>query len=430
MNRMKAPGKIMTGMSDSNLHMIRKMIQMEFKERDFIPVLLGGDINTYSVARAFYEKYQVKSWVFGKYATGPSYQSRIINYIANPKIDTDKFFLRRVNGFAKKHPDKKILLIGCGDSYVALISKHKSRLEKNIIAPYIDYDLMNSLQQKETFYKLCEKHGVDYPDTFIYDRSMGHDFDPGFRFPMVLKPSDSIKYWEHPFDTQHKVYIIKSREELDKTLDEIYEAGYPDKMIMQDMIPGNDEYMRVLTSYSDHNGKVKMMCLGHVLLEEHTPHGMGNHALIITEPNTELMDGVKALLEELHYTGFSNFDIKYDMRDGKYKFFEINTRQGRSNYYVTGSGFNVAEYFVEDYVYGRELPFKIAEEEHLWTVVPNSVAFRYVKDDELKAKVMRLLREKKYVNPIFMKGDLGMPRFARMMKLYLSHISKYRKYYK
>ena len=34
---------------------------MEFKDREFIPVLLGGDINTYSVARAFYEQYQVKT---------------------------------------------------------------------------------------------------------------------------------------------------------------------------------------------------------------------------------------------------------------------------------------------------------------------------------------------------------------------------------
>ena len=34
-------------------------------------------------------------------------------------------------------------------------------------------------------------------------------------------------------------------------------AGYTGKLIIQDMIPGNDEYMRVLTSYSDHNGKVK-----------------------------------------------------------------------------------------------------------------------------------------------------------------------------
>ena len=33
------------------------MILMQFKEREFIPVILGSDINTYSVARAFYEEY-------------------------------------------------------------------------------------------------------------------------------------------------------------------------------------------------------------------------------------------------------------------------------------------------------------------------------------------------------------------------------------
>ena len=251
-----------------------------------------------------------------------------------------------------------------------MISKHKNELPKNTIAPYIDFDLMNSLQQKETFYKLCEKHGVDYPGTIIHNKEMGHDFEMNFPFPVILKPSDSIQYWEHPFDTQKKVYTIKDKKELDQVLDDIYGAGYTGKLIIQDMIPGNDEYMRVLTSYSDHNGKVKMMCLGHVLLEEHTPHGLGNHAVIITEPNKELMMRVKDLLEELHYVGFSNFDIKYDRRDGKFKFFEINTRQGRSNYYVTGSGFNVAEYIVEDFVYGKELPLRYAKEEHLWMVVP------------------------------------------------------------
>ncbi len=53
---------------------------LQFTEREFIPVLLGGDINAYSVARAFYEEYQVKSLVFGKYHTGPAYRSQIIDY--------------------------------------------------------------------------------------------------------------------------------------------------------------------------------------------------------------------------------------------------------------------------------------------------------------------------------------------------------------
>ena len=45
---------------------------MDFKEREFVPLLLGGDINTYSVARAFYEQYGVRSFIIGKYATGPA----------------------------------------------------------------------------------------------------------------------------------------------------------------------------------------------------------------------------------------------------------------------------------------------------------------------------------------------------------------------
>lgn len=402
---------------------------MEFKEREFIPVMLGGDINTYSVARAFYEQYQVRSFIFGKFPSGPSYNSRMITYRANPKIDTDEVFLKTVNGFAKKHREKKIVLIGCGDSYVALISRHKAELAENIIAPYIDFDLMNSLQQKETFYRLCEKHGVDYPGTVIYDQSMGMDFKMNFPYPVILKPSDSIQYWEHPFASQKKVYTISDRKELEQVIRDIYGAGYRDKLIIQDMIPGNDEYMRVLTAYSDRNGKVKMMCLGHVLLEEHTPHGLGNHAVIITEPNEELMLRVKNLLEDLHYTGFSNFDIKYDRRDGKYKFFEINTRQGRSNYYVTGSGFNIAKYVVEEYVYGKELPLELAKEEHLWMVVPKAVAFKYVKDENLKAKMRKLIREKKMVNPVFLRGDLKPKRFLAMLKTHFSHFVKFKKYY-
>ena len=83
---------------------------MNFKERDFIPMLFGGDINTYSVARAFYERYKVKSYTFGKFATGPSYQSRIIEYTPNPKIDTDEVFMKTVKSFCSKHADKTFVL--------------------------------------------------------------------------------------------------------------------------------------------------------------------------------------------------------------------------------------------------------------------------------------------------------------------------------
>ena len=136
--------------------------------------------------------------------------------------------------------------------------------------------------------------------------------------------------------------------------------------------------MRVVTNYSGADGKVRLMCVGHVLLEEHTDHAIGNHAVILTEPNEALCLKFKDFLEAVGFTGFSNFDIKYDQRDGKFKAFEINCRQGRSNYYVTGAGYNLARYLVEDRIEHTSAPLTVVENRHLWWVIPKAVAYDYV----------------------------------------------------
>ena len=389
---------------------------MKFTDREFIPLLFGGDINVYSMARAFYEEYQVRSICYGKYEASPDAGSRIIDYSADKDIEEDDTFLEKIRHTALVHKDKKILAIGCGDSYVNLLSKYRDVLPENVIAPYIDHELLDDLQNKEFFYDLCDRNNVEHPATFVYDRSMGNNVPHNFPYPVILKPSVGVKFWEHPYPGQSKVYYIDSEEELISTLDDIYGAGYPDKMIIQDMVPGYDDKMRVLTCYSDKHGKVKMMCMGHVLLEEHQPHGRGNHAVIITEDMPDIASQVKSLLESLDYKGFSNFDIKYDERDGKYKFFEINTRQGRSNYYVTGSGLNLAKYVTEEYVYGRECPEGEVPRENLWLVVPIRVARTYVHDRECLKKMNALIAKGHYVDPMYLKGDNKIKRRLKVIK--------------
>ncbi|MEY8291707.1 carboxylate--amine ligase [Carnobacteriaceae bacterium 52-44] len=402
---------------------------MQFKDREFLPVILGSDINTYSVARAFYEEYQVKSVVIGKYKSGPSNGSLMINYIEDVNIDQDSTFLKRIHQLSKEYKNKKIILLGAGDNYINMITKNRKQLPENIIVPFIPYELMNNLQKKDYFYSLSEEVGVDYPDTLLVSKEMGLNFEVPFEYPVILKSSESIHYWNYPFEGQEKVYIIQNREELNRTVEMIFNSGYPEKLIIQDMIPGNDEYMYVLTSYSDQSGKVVMMCLGNVLLEEHTPLGKGNHAVIITDHNAELMKQAKEFLENIHYVGFSNFDIKYDYRDGKYKFFEINTRQGRSNYYVTASGFNVARYLVEDYIYNNKMELELSKEPHLWMVVPKKVAFKYVKQEKNVKRMDQLIGEGKVVNPLFYKPDRSLHRNLRMLKANLAHYKKFEKYY-
>ena len=45
----------------------------------FQPLLFGGDINVYSVARAFHEAYGVRSIAYGKYISFPCAYSAIID---------------------------------------------------------------------------------------------------------------------------------------------------------------------------------------------------------------------------------------------------------------------------------------------------------------------------------------------------------------
>ena len=378
---------------------------MKFNDQPFVPLLLGADINVYSMARAFHEAYGVKTVAYGLYPSGPCYGSAIIDYrVSERNSDPDKV-LENARHVAAQFPDKIILLLGCGDDYLTAISSNLGKYPENVIAPYVPLEQMEGLIHKERFYDLCDKYGIDHPKTFVYKPGMGMDFELPFDGPFAVKPAESATYWDHPFDTQRKGYILQTREEVNAVLKEIYDHGYEDSMIIQDFIPGGDENMRVLTCYSDAAGKVRLMCLGHVLLEEHTRHGVGNHAVIITEPGGALYETFRNFLEDIHFVGFSNFDIKFDPRDGKFKAFEINCRQGRSNYYVTGAGYNLAQFLVEDRVEHKpQAEPVLTQNRHLWMAIPKKVAYDYIPKrfhEEMKA----LEQAGAYVNPLWYPAD-------------------------
>lgn len=403
------------------------------KNHKIQPVLLGGDINCYSVARAFHEAYGVKSYAFGKYALGATKDSRIIDYTIESAINEPAVFIPTILQFGQKLKSKgyQPILMGCTDEYAELIIDHKDKLSKVFITPYINAGLKEQLISKDSFYQLCQQHGLAYPKTHVYQRGESTDAID-IDFPLIVKPADSISYWVHSFAGMKKAYLIENWQAFNEITDQIYRSGYDKALIIQDYIPGADANMRVMTCYSDQSGQVKMMCLGHVLLEEHAPKAIGNHAAIITEYDDALNQQIKQFLEAINYTGFSNFDIKYDVRDGQYKVFEINLRQGRSNYYVTGSGFNIAKYVVEDHVLQSELALQIQTDAHYWHVIPNHVVFNYVADQHLIERVKTLIAQNSESTSFGYAYDLKF-NFKRRLYILLysiNQIKKYKRYFK
>ena len=134
--------------------------------------------------------------------------------------------MENVTEVAREFPDKKILVLGCGDNYLNAISANLPRYPENVIAPYVSLDMLETLIHKEKFYALCDRYGIDHPATVVYHKGMGHEFELPFDGPFVVKPAESDTYWKHPFPTQKKAYILQTREEVDTVIDQIYGAGY------------------------------------------------------------------------------------------------------------------------------------------------------------------------------------------------------------
>ena len=64
--------------------------------------------------------------------------SRIIDYRVREHNDRVDKVLENVTEVAKEFPDKKILVLGCGDNYLNAISANLPNYPENVIAPYVN----------------------------------------------------------------------------------------------------------------------------------------------------------------------------------------------------------------------------------------------------------------------------------------------------
>lgn len=399
---------------------------------DFLPIILGSDDNAYGVARAFHEEYNIKSLVVTKGDILPTMHSNIIEkfYVKdldNPQEFADKL-LKLWPDFSKKASN--LILIGCNENYVELCIRNANKLHGKYILPFISETQMDEIIYKEKFYSICEEYGLDYPNTVIFKKGMNPGMSLPFDFPVVVKPSDSVTYFNAQFSGKEKAYILKDKEAFVKAINLIYSSTYEDSLIIQDYIPGGDDTMRVLNAYVDQNHKVRMMVLGRVVLEDCTPVLLGNYVSIVPEFNEEIYQTYTKFLEDIKFTGFANIDLKYDARDGKFKIFELNIRQGRSSYFVTASGYNLMKYLVEDRVYNKHDKPVYGNGEVLWHSIPKSIVKKYVRDPQLKEEVLRLIKEKKTASTLYYNQDLSLIRRLKLYNYYRDYHTRFKKYFK
>lgn len=366
-------------------------------KNDFIGVVLGGDVNSYAVARAFYEEYKIKTVVIGVKPIFPTKYSKIIEGYYYEGLLHSNILLKALKNLNNKYPNKKKILFGNTDYYVRHILDNRKEIENisdTYIIPMTSLKQFDNLVNKKKFYELCDKYGLEHPKGIIFNFKTDNinKFKIPFEFPIFIKPSDSVIYSKYNFDGKQKGYKIESLGQLKKVIKDIKNSGYDDLFLFQEYIDGDDDSMYVFTCYTNKFHEVKAVTAGKILMHDRTPELIGNYNAIMNAYNKELSLKFKKFLEVIKFTGICHFDVQYDIKNDRYVVYEINIRQGRSNYYTLASKTNLMKLIVDDYIYNKKQKFFIANNQFVVSILPKLVLKYILKKEKQKIKIKNFSR--------------------------------------
>lgn len=399
---------------------------------DFEVLILGTDANAYYMARCCYEAYHKKAYLIGKDRLAFTKFSNILNVEYVSGLWEEETFLATLNQFAKKHQDKKIVLVSTNETYAEYISANKKKLNKQFVYNYPSVEVIKSLTNKETFYKTYEKSCLKFPKTIYFDCSKESKI-PKMTYPIVLKPANVVVYNHLRFEGKNKIYKLNSEEEVKNTLNLIKNGGYTDKLILQEFIPGDDSNLFDSVVYVNTKGHVEFISFAQIGLQERTKSMVGNAAVLINGFNTTKGNGksqvnnIKEFMENIGYKGFAEVDMKYDERDNTFKVLEINARQGRCSYYVSPLGKNLVQVLIEDCLNGIEHEYEFLDKKVLLSFVPKGIVKKYISNEDFKKEALKMWRS--VVKPMDCPKDKNLKRFLMLRKRWFHYYKEYKNGY-
>ncbi|MFC0247460.1 hypothetical protein ACFFIO_02980 [Citricoccus parietis] len=414
-------------------------------EQPFVPVITGGDVGAYSLAREFHEAYGVISAVVPTSLNRNLKHSAILEaFPAGPMTEEQSVIdaLVRVAGRLRGEPRRPLLLLASYDHLVRFAVRHRETLEAaGYTVPYPDEDALDAAALKENFYALCEQHGVPYPRTATYDAG-SHTPEAARRFaaglgltyPVILKAGDGGAWADIRFEGRRKVHIIEGTDtgtggsdtdpgfggggaaEVEALLGKASAAGYRGALIVQEMVPGPDSQLGIATFFRDRTGSTRLVSYGEVIVEDHAPGLEGNARAVLASAHPVIADQGITLMEALDWHGFAMFDTKIDPRTGVAQFLEMNPRLGRNHYYLTAAGENPAPYLVEEYL-NLDLKTDLRLDEGrvtttgpaLITTIPLSLVDQYATDAQ-RQRIRQAKRAGRVVRPFSYPADRDLRR--------------------
>jgi len=232
--------------------------------------------------------------------------------------DTDELRERHVLEILNSLPNNDAVLMATSDRLVSLISDHRDNLHNKFLFRLPVKETLDALNDKSKETELIGSLGFDVPLTIARLPSNPDELEQILRFPIIFKP--------HSFSTQN---IFTQKNEIVKNQSELYDfyerwvKALP-ALLAQEVLTGPDSLSWICSCTFDES---------HILLDcavkqkiRSMPAHFGGSCYAVSRENTDILDLAKNLGAQLKYVGHAGIEFRWDTRDQRFKYIEINPR--------------------------------------------------------------------------------------------------------
>lgn len=243
----------------------------------------------------------------------------------NPETNESDFISFLVDKCKKQ--DTRPVIFPTSDYYAYSIAKNTTALEGVAMLCVSSWDTVKMLIHKKEFYEIGALNKYSTPNTYNINNLLTLADNC---FPIVAKPEyqgipsdERDNQRKNSFFSKQRLIIIKSKKELERTIDELGE--YVKYYLFQEYINGISEDMFTVGIYANKSSEIKNLFSGRKIRGYPTVYGD-----CVVGENYQLpkmiIDLVIRIVKELRITGIAEFEFKRDIMDGRYKLIEVNPR--------------------------------------------------------------------------------------------------------